>query len=508
MKVKKVESILVVGGGTAGWLTAGIIAAKHGTSVSITVVESPNIKTVGVGEGTWPTMKTTLQEMGVSETDFLRQCDASFKQGAKFCQWKTGEQSDYYYHPLMLPRDFDEFNSAPFWLDQKSGESFSNSVCFQQALCEKNLAPKTLTMPEYAGAANYAYHLDAGKFAPFLTHHCTKKLNVTHVKATVENVKLTDSGEIDYLLTKEAGQLEADLYIDCSGFCSLLLGQALDVPFVDKSDILFLDTAIATHVPYPTENSAIAPHTLSTAQTSGWIWDIGLQSRRGVGHVYSSKYIDDQTAKQQLADYLCTDVQSLETKTIPMPCGHREKFWQKNCVAIGLAAGFLEPLEASALVLVEMSAQFIRDQLPAHTSIMPIVEKRFNTTFHYRWQRIIDFLKLHYVLSQRRDSEFWCAQQDACSIPESLQELLNLWQYQPPWRHDFLHKDEVFPAASYQYVLYGMGFKTHCREDEVNKARYQQLLEETSFTKHRAIKALPPTRELLNTLHQHRMQVI
>lgn len=280
MKVKKVESILVVGGGTAGWLTAGIIAAKHGTSVSITVVESPNIKTVGVGEGTWPTMKTTLQEMGVSETDFLRQCDASFKQGAKFCQWKTGEQSDYYYHPLMLPRDFDEFNSAPFWLDQKSGESFSNSVCFQQALCEKNLAPKTLTMPEYAGAANYAYHLDAGKFAPFLTHHCTKKLNVTHVKATVENVKLTDSGEIDYLLTKEAGQLEADLYIDCSGFCSLLLGQALDVPFVDKSDILFLDTAIATHVPYPTENSAIAPHTLSTAQTSGWIWDIGLQSRR------------------------------------------------------------------------------------------------------------------------------------------------------------------------------------------------------------------------------------
>lgn len=128
MKVKKVESILVVGGGTAGWLTAGIIAAKHGTSVSITVVESPNIKTVGVGEGTWPTMKTTLQEMGVSETDFLRQCDASFKQGAKFCQWKTGEQSDYYYHPLMLPRDFDEFNSAPFWLDQKSGEDRKSVV--------------------------------------------------------------------------------------------------------------------------------------------------------------------------------------------------------------------------------------------------------------------------------------------------------------------------------------------------------------------------------------------
>lgn len=521
MMSKKLESILIIGGGTAGWLSAAIIAARHGQDISITLVESPEIKTIGVGEGTWPTMKSTLKEIGVSETDFLRECDASFKQGAKFCGWRNGKPDDFYYHPLMLPREFEEVDSASLWLNYGQADSFSNSMCFQEALCEANIAPKSITMPEYTGAANYAYHLDAGKFSHFLKKHCVTKLNVKHRVGTIKKVSRNTYGDISSLTTEDNNHLSADLYIDCTGFKSLLLGQALNVPFIDKSDILFLDRALTVHAPYDpidktsrppsTLNHPIAPYTISTAQSSGWIWDIGLQSRRGVGHVYSSKHIDDRTAKSELAHYLNRDTDELEVNQIHIPCGHRDTFWKNNCVAIGLSAGFLEPLEASALVLIEMSAQFVRDQLPKHSSVMPIIAKRFNSTFKYRWDRIIDFLKLHYILSERQDSAFWKDHQLAHTIPASLQELLALWKYQSPWRYDFTQKDEIFPAASYQYVLYGMGFKTFTANPasaQLDQQTYKRIADETHFVKQRAMNSLPDTRQLLNQLTRHRMQVI
>jgi len=183
--VSPVKKIVIVGGGTAGWLTAGIIAAKHQGRMpggfSVTLVESPTKPIIGVGEGTWPTLRTTLAKMGVSETDFFRECDAAFKQGAKFARWKTGAEEDAYYHPLMLPQGFSRLNLVPHWLGNGASESFCDAVCPQGKICDDGLAPKTIATPEYEALANYSYHLDAGKFAPFLQRHCTTKLGVSHV---------------------------------------------------------------------------------------------------------------------------------------------------------------------------------------------------------------------------------------------------------------------------------------------------------------------------------------
>jgi len=501
--VRPIRSICIVGGGTAGWLTAGIIAARHrtesGRGLQITLVESETIGIIGVGEGTWPTMRTTLKKMGVSETDFFRECNASFKQGAKFARWVTGQESDFYYHPLMLPEHFSSLDLGPFWTKYSD-----------EAVCELGLAPKLITSPEYAGVANYAYHLDAGRFASFIRQHCVQNLGVRHIVDEVTRVVKNDAGDIDYVETSKSGQLAGDLFIDCSGFRSLLLGETMGVPFVNCSDVLYIDRALAMQVPYDDEQSDIVPHTLSTAQKHGWIWDIGLQSRRGVGYVFSSNHTTADAALAELRAYVGDRHRNLQPREIKIVSGHRQTFWKRNCVAIGLAGGFLEPLEASALVLIELSADMISTMMPATRETMDIVARRFNETTQYRWARIIDFLKLHYILSKRTDSKFWIDNRDPDSIPESLKEQMELWRYRAPGDQDFTSNCEMFPAASYQYVLFGMGF----RMDVSNLPLERGIgIAQLAFTQNETLKVkwtrtLPKNRDLINKIKEHGLQKI
>ena len=369
-----VQKVVIVGGGTAGWLTAGIIAARHQgrmkAGFSVTLIESPNVPIIGVGEGTWPTLRATLEKMGVSETDLFRHSDAAFKQGAKFARWTTGADDDRYYHPLMLPQGFTQLNLAPHWLHDTQGRTFSESVCPQEQLCEDGLAPKMITTPEYKAVANYAYHLDAGKFAPFLQRHCTEKLGVRHVPADVVSVNQSESGDITSVVTKQAGEIGGDLFVDCSGFSSLLLGKTLNVGFKDCTDVLFCDTALALQIPYETPDAPMASHTISTAQAAGWIWDIGLPTRRGTGYVYSSRHSSEEEARETLLRYVGPEHKDKVARKIPIRSGHRETFWKNNCVAVGLSAGFLEPLESSAIVLIELSAKLIAEQMPANREVM------------------------------------------------------------------------------------------------------------------------------------------
>ncbi|NIB40922.1 tryptophan 7-halogenase [Pseudomaricurvus alkylphenolicus] len=507
---KPVKSVIVVGGGTAGWITAGRIAAKHRCSsesaVQVTLIESPNINIIGVGEGTWPTMRNTLMKLGISETDFMRACDATFKQGAKFARWVDGSRDDFYYHPLMLPQGFGRVDLCSYWQAQQGRESFSNAVCFQEQVCERGLAPKLITTPEFGSVANYAYHLDAGKFARFLQNHCVNQLGVRHILDDVVGVQKAKNGDIESLKTAHHGDLSGDLFVDCTGFRSRLLGDEMDVPLVDRSDVLFIDTAIAVQVPYEQADDPIASHTISTGQEAGWIWDIGLTRRRGVGYVYSSKHTSEENAQDTLAQYVGPAIEQLDVRKIPIRSGHRQLFWKNNCVAVGLSAGFLEPLEASALVLVELSAEMLAEQLPATRGVMDICAQRFNDTFQYRWDRIIDFLKLHYILSKRTDNDFWNDNRDPTSIPDSLQALMSLWQYRSPGDQDFTSNNEVFPAASYQYVLYGMGFKTETAA--YAHTLIEQELAREQFGKNRmaterALAGLPRHRDLINKIHEY-----
>ncbi|HUN72579.1 MAG TPA: tryptophan halogenase family protein [Steroidobacteraceae bacterium] len=508
--------MVIVGGGTAGWLTAGIIAARHQArmkagGLSVTLIESPDIKIIGVGEGTWPTMRSSLEKMGVSETALFRECDAAFKQGGKFAGWTTGAEDDAYYHPLMVPQGFSQVNLVPHWVREGRGLSFCDFVTPQGRLCDDGLAPKTITQGEYRALANYSYHLDAGKFAPFLARHCTDKLGVRHVLADVVQVNQRESGDIEGVLTKQAGEILGDLFIDCSGFSALLLGKTLGVGFKACSDVLFCDTALATQVPYDSPDAPMASQTISTAQAAGWTWDICLPTRRGVGYVYSSRHQSEEAARETLLGYIGPGHEDLPVRKIPIRAGHRETFWKNNCVAVGLASGFLEPLESSAIVLVELSAKLIAEQMPACREVMDIVAKRFNDTTMYRFGRIVDFLKLHYVLTKRTDTAFWRDNVDPATVPDRLRDLLTLWKYQSPWYFDELDRlEEVFPAASYQYVLYGMGFETQVApEDTVDSApAAARLLRENERATGEMRARLPTNRELLNKIYQYGLQPV
>ncbi|HKE92703.1 MAG TPA: tryptophan halogenase family protein, partial [Povalibacter sp.] len=473
------------------------------SGLQVTLLESPDVGPIGVGEGTWPTMRDTLRRTGVSETDFIRECDASFKQGSRFNQWVNGSDGDYYFHPFVLPQGYLETNLVAGWLERHSHVPFADLVSFQPHLCVHGKAPKQFATPEYAAVANYAYHLDAGKFALFLRKHCTEQLGVRHMLDHVTAIESHDNGDIRAVQTREHGALAGDLFVDCTGLQSLLLGQHYGIGLLSQKHVLFNDSALALQIPCEHDQGSIASQTVSTAQSNGWIWDIGLPTRRGIGHVYSSAHISDAAAELELRKYIERTGSSAGTATprkLSFNPGYRQKFWHRNCVAIGLSAGFIEPLEASALALVELSAAMLSDQMPATRASMDITAGRFNDAFTYRWERVIDFLKLHYVLTQRTDSDFW---RDNCrveSIPGRLQELLDLWRHLPPSRYDLFRVEEVFPSASYQYVLYGMGFRPERgastrRVDDADRA--DEYFRATAALTGKMLAGLPTNRELI-----------
>jgi len=511
MATSFIRHVVVVGGGSAGWLTAGLIAAEHRAAapdgLRVTLVESPDVAPIGVGEGTWPSMRDTLRRIGVSESDFFRECDAAFKQGSLFARWATGRDDDYYFHPFSLPQGYGEADLPRRWQEAHPGVPFADLASYQPHLCMAGRAPKQAATPEFAAVANYGYHLDAGKFGQFLKKHCLEHLGVHYVSDHVLGIASHENGDIAALRTERHGLLEGDLFVDCTGMRSLLLGQHYAVPFLSQRDVLFNDTALAVQVPYASEDTPIASQTTSTAQQAGWIWDIGLPTRRGVGHVYSSAHTSDEEAERALRAYLAASGGPQDCpapRKIGFQPGYRERFWQRNCVAVGLSAGFIEPLEASALAMVELSAAMICDEMPVTRAQMDVVARRFNDTFRYRWERIIDFLKLHYVLSRREDSAYWCDNRAPASIPERLQELLDLWRYRAPMRGDFPRIEEVFPTASWQYVLYGMGWRNQpgatARGDGALADRY---FREAADLTRRMLPALPANRALLAHIRSH-----
>lgn len=516
MNDKPIKKVVIVGGGSAGWMTAGILAADHNAhlpeGLDVTVIASPEVNTIGVGEGTWPTMRGTLQRIGISETEFFRRCDASFKQGSEFRQWVNGKKDDRYYHPFTLPAGYDKnLNLAFAWQEVSDRVSFTNAVCTQGYVSDHGLAPKLNTHAEFQGALNYGYHLDALKFAQLLQEHCTSKLGVTYISDHITGVNSNENGDIGSLCTKENGELEGDFFIDCSGLSSLLLARHYEIGFKSQKHVLFNDSAIVTQVPYQKPDHEIASCTRSTAQSNGWIWDIGLPSRRGTGYTFSSAHTSDDEAEQVLRDYLGEINPQQNLRKISFNPGYREKFWHKNCVAVGLSAGFIEPLEASALVMIELAANKISDELPATRSVMDIAAKRYNQQFTYRWERIIDFLKLHYVLSERTDSDYWLDNKLSESIPQSLQERLAWWQYHSPWFGDFVEQDEIFSPASYQYVLYGMGFKPKGRSTLARIDKPLQAYEyfgQVHIQAHHLVEQLDSNRRTIGKIVQHGMQNI
>lgn len=515
---QSIRKVVIVGGGTAGWITACLVAAEHRTAgerrPEVTLIESPDVPIIGVGEGTWPSMRLTLQKIGIAEADLLRECGASFKQGTEFVGWSGDNTVPEYYHPFSFPVEYSNINLAGFWLKNRERMPFAELVTPQAKVISAGLAPKQASTPEYAFAVNYGYHFDAGKFAMLLHRHGVENLGVNYISANVSEINGDPDGDIRAVILDSGETVEGDLFVDCTGQRALLIGEHYGVQLESIKDLLFNDKAIAVQVPYPESDTPIRSVTRSTATEAGWIWDIGLQERRGVGHVYASDYLSDEKAMAIVRNYVeettpGVDLDELTFRTIPFAPGYRHELWVHNCVAVGLSAGFVEPLEASALALIEQSAGIISKQFPVNREIMSVVARRFNHRMQYHWERLIEFLKLHYVLSQRADSAYWEACRDPKTCPPGLQDKLKVWEQQPPWHDDSPRVDELFPSASYQYVLYGMGFTPDYPflpgvKPEEDRKRAEDLAR-TNFEKtQRMLELLPTNRELIDAMMSKR----
>lgn len=516
MTEKAIKQVIIVGGGTAGWLTAANLAKQFNSTepsaIQVTLIESPDIPTIGVGEGTWPTMRKTLAKLGISETTFLKKCNASFKQATKFVNWKQAPENginNHYYHLFTSLLDPVDFNLAPYWNLGEIGQnkSYADSISMQATICELGLAPKLITNKEFEGIQNYAYHLDAGLFTDLLREHATSKLGVKHISANVTSVNLDQDGFIDSINTDTEGNIEGDFFVDCTGFKSLLIGDALGIEFKKVNDTLLTDHAVTIQVPHQPD-SIIASSTISTAQEAGWTWDIALANRRGTGYVYSSAHTSHERAEEVLREYIGPQADKLDARLIKMNVGYREKFWHKNCFAIGLSAAFVEPLEASAIFLIEASGNMLAELFPRDRSSMKLVEEKVNKSFKFRWDKTIDFIKMHYYLS-KRDEPFWQDNKKLSTVPDSLLASLERWKHQVVSTYDFDNVYEPFPLDSYQYVLYGMGFeqdlsfnKSSFNKQELANMHYARVQEVTQKIQ----KQLPTNQELLKKVSQFGFQ--
>lgn len=513
--MKPVKHVMVVGGGTAGWLTAAFLAqalgSKGGDGVAVTLVESTDIGIIGVGEGSFPSLRGTLSAIGIDEARFVRECNATFKQGVKFAHWvrPPGEPgADHYFHPFNAPSHRPGGPELlPYWLQGGAGSKpFAAAVTMQKRVADASHGPKRSSDGDFLGPMNYAYHFDAGLLAKLLANQA-KFLGVKHILATIERVILAEDGAIDSLVTKERGTLSADLYVDCTGFRAALIGDALGSPWKSLEDVLFVDRALAMQVPYDKPDQAIPSYTISTAHEAGWTWDIGLHERHGVGYVYSSRHSDEAEAERILRRYIDSTSsgpasEKLEPRLLKLKVGYREEQWVKNCVAVGLSSGFLEPLESSGIGLIETAAYLIAYLFPHDGNLAPVATQ-FNALMKGRYERIVDFVKMHYCLTQRRDTPFWIDNADPKSIPETLQEKLAMWRCRAPHRLDFVADLEMYPHTSWQYILYGMEYATDFHGNRsayprVDEARHEFKMI-AQLAQH-ALGDLPPHRDLVEAL--------
>ena len=329
-----------------------------------------------------------------------------------------------------------------------------------------------------------------------------RTLGVDHLPGLLTGVALDpETGAIASVATREHGDLTADLYLDCSGFRAELIGSALGVPFKPVGDVLFTDRALACKLPYDQADAPLPSYTVASAHEAGWTWDIGLAGARGIGCVYSSAHMSDDDAERELERYTQGRSLDVTTRRIPFESGYRTRPWEKNCVAVGLSGGFLEPLESTGVLMIEAAAAMIAELFP-HYGPADGPARRFNELMAARYDSIVAFLKLHYCLSQREEP-FWRANAEAASIPERLRDLLEQWRYRPPSRFDFVLDHESFAFFNYQYILYGMEFRTDLtpiRDEFPHSGEAQRIFERIRQFGDRAAHDLPAHRAFIERI--------
>ena len=457
---RPLETVTIVGGGTAGWLTAGLLLAfgrkqQNGVKpLQITVVESPDIPTVGVGEATVPGMVRTLKELGISEREFFKRCNASFKLGVDFANWnvdKNGKPISYI-NPFVGAPAIRGVELAQYFLRYGAGSrDFVQSYAATVELMKAGKGPLIDPTKEFGAASGFAYHLDAGKFAALLTEHCTAR-GVRHVRENVQSVEKDERGYIAALQLDKTGRHPVELAIDCTGFRGLIINQALQEPFVSYSDYLANDRAMAVQLPHP-DGAKIEPVTRSTALGAGWSWRVPLYNRIGTGYVFSSAHRSDDEARDEFLRHLGPLGKGAEPRVIPMRVGRNRNAWVKNCIGIGLSGGFIEPLESTAIFMIDMGVRWLLSYFPDSDFPDPLRD-RYNHLVDSLYNEVRDFICLHYALGNRTDSQYWIDARTELKLPDGLAQNLELWRYNLPSHYD-LPFSTLFDVGTYNSVLLG-----------------------------------------------------
>jgi hypothetical protein len=451
------KSIVILGGGTAGWITANLMATNlAGKGFDITLVESPNIGIIGVGEGSTPPLKTFLDIIGVEEADWMARCDATYKVGITFRSWSTKPGYDEYFHPFLSQPD--EFSVPAFFHNsflRRQGvdlDGHPSQFFLEWYLALQRQAP--VAPPNFPFEMKYGYHFNSGLLGEFLQDWDAQK-GVKYRQATVNEVVLDDRGYIDYLKTDSEDTIKADFYVDSTGFRSQLLQQALGVPFESCEDVLFNDSAVV-FATEPDENPE--PQTVSTALKYGWAWKIPLTSRFGNGYVYSSKYVDDDAAEMEFREHLGLVDADVEARKLKFKVGRVREHWVNNCLGVGLSQGFIEPLEATALDMVqETVVRFLESFVKGDFTDQ--YRDEFNDRISKRFDAVRDYIVCHYRINTRTDTDYWRDAGTNEKISPSLREILTAW-IQGKNITDELERqnlDAYFPSLSWNCLLGGKG---------------------------------------------------
>jgi len=440
--------IVIAGGGSAGWIAAATFARFLGDCASITLVESDEIGTVGVGEATIPQIHNLIIGLGLDQADFVRQTNATFKLGIEFGDW-MGEGSSYIHSFGYTGRGVGLIPFRQLWLRAHSlgvagdfGDYNFNIAAARLGRMSNKAA--TNTVPELS----YAYHFDASLFARMLRGYAEER-GVRRVEGLIEGVERAgESGDITALALSGERRVAGSLFIDCTGFRSLMLGKTLGVPYLDWSQWLPCDSALTVACE---SSDAFRPYTQALSRKAGWQWRIPLQHRTGNGHVYCSRFVSDDEAASILLANL-DGAPLADPRPIKFTSGRREIFWSHNCVALGLAAGFMEPLESTSIHLVQSALARLLNVLPGNLSHTASARETFNRLSTIEWARVRDFITLHYF-ANRREGPFW----DYCrnmELPDTLREKIELFREAGLFMRE---EDELFLDDSWGQVMIGQG---------------------------------------------------
>ncbi len=414
---KRLEHIAIIGGGSAGWMSAAALANAVGSGCKITLVESESIAPVGVGEATIPPIRHFNARLGIDEATFIRETKGSFKLGIEFADWRVKGES--YFHPFgNYGAEFDSVPFYQYWIREHLAgnvKSLDEFTLAWIAAREGRYEPPMRDPRNIRSRHDYAYHFDAGLYAQFLRRYSEAR-GVTRIEGRVSgaNFRPTD-GHIESVKLDDGQEISADLFIDCTGFYGLLTEKYLETGYEAWSHWLPCNRAVAA--PCHRDETPIKPYTISTAKTAGWQWRIPLQHRIGNGYVYCDQFLSPEEAEAELIESLEAEP-AAPPKHLKFTTGMRKKFWHKNCVAIGLSAGFMEPLESTSLHLIQYGVMRLVAMLPDR-DMSPLLAEEYNKLTRAEYERIRDFLVLHYHATERDDTPFWrhCQQ---IEIPDSL----------------------------------------------------------------------------------------